>query len=190
MSTATPVEMVDVHRKDKPLLSREEAENMSKWMSQAIISRLSEDIEDLHATAAFRSGFQRCCSKFLSMASSREERVLFFHESIPGFTVMVVKKMGWTLDETAPVRPRRTSLRQASQSAKSNGAENHDHEDESAVENEWETAHNQVVEQVIESFVSRTGNRVLTLEAQDVIVILFPAADLKRNLQDMGFWFD
>lgn len=186
MSAATPAEMVDVRRKDKPLLSREDAEGMSKWMSQAIISRLSEDVEDLHATAAFRAGFQRCCAKLLSAASGREERVLFFHEAVPGFTVMVVKRQGWTLDETAPVRPRRTAVRNPGESASK------DKEKGKALRenDEWETAHSQVVEQVIDSFVSRTGNRVLTIEAQDVIVILFPAADLKRNLQDMGFWFD
>ena len=186
MSAATPVEMVDVRRKDKSLLSREEAESMSKWMSQAIISRLSEDIEDLHATAAFRTGFQRCCSKLLSMASGREERVLFFHEAIPGFTVMVVKRQGWTLDETAPVRTRRTAVRSNGKSA----SQDKEKKQTSQGGDEWEIAHSQVVKQVIDSFVSRTGNRVLTIEAQDVIVILFPAADLKRNLQDMGFWFD
>ena len=47
-----------------------------------------------------------------------------------------------------------------------------------------------MVEQVISTFVARTGNRVMSIEAQDVVVLLFPAADLKKNLQDMGFWFD
>lgn len=177
MSAAPSVEMVDVRRKDKPLLSREQAATMSQWMAQAIISRLAEDIEDFHASAAFRTGFQRCCAKFLSTAASREERVLFFHEAIPGFTVMVVKREGWNLDENAPVRPRKSSLRKDQEAGKP-GTE------------DWETARSQVVEQVIGSFVARTGNRVLTIEAQDVVVILFPAADLKKNLQDMGFWFE
>lgn len=188
MSAATPVEMVDVRRKDKPLLSREQAATMSQWMSQAIISRLAEDIEDLHTTAAFRTGFQRCCAKFLSMAASREERVLFFHESIPGFTVMVVKREGWTLDEMAPTRPRKTAIKKGNGHA--NGASRGVDTQGDVEQEDWETARNKVVQQVIESFVSRTGNRVLTIEAQDVIVILFPAADLKKNLQDMGFWFE
>lgn len=186
MPQASPVEMVDVRRKDKPLLSREEASQMSAWMAQAIISRLAEDLEDLNATSAFRTGFQRCCAKLLLASSTREERVLFFHEAIPGFTVMLVKREGWSLDATAtPPRRRRTSVKlpPAPGSEVSQAASEPE-------ENEWDQAHRQVVEQVISTFVSRTGNRVMSIEAQDVIVLLFPAADLKKNLQDMGFWFD
>lgn len=186
MPHASPAEMVDVRRKDKPLLSRDEASQMSAWMAQAIISRLSDDVEDLNATSAFRTGFQRCCAKLLMTSSTREERVLFFHEAIPGFTVMLVKREGWSLDANAtPPRRRRTAVKlppapDADTSATPSSPEGSD----------WEQAHRQVVEQVISTFVSRTGNRVMSIEAQDVIVLLFPAADLKKNLQDMGFWFD
>lgn len=183
MSQTSPLEMVDVRRKDKPLLTRDEASQMSVWMSQAIISRLAEDLEDLNATSAFRTGFQRCCSKLLLVASNREERVLFFHEAIPGFTVMVVKREGWSLEETQPVR-KKTSVKLDKSKESSNGVL------KNPEDAEWELARNQVVQQVISTFVSRTGNRVLSIEAKDVIVLLFPAADLKKNLQDMGFWFD
>ena len=108
MPPVSPAEMVDVRRKDKPLLSRAEASQVSSWMAQAIIARLAEDLEDLNATAAFRAGFQRCCSKLLLVSSAREERVLFFHEAIPGFTVMLVKREGWSLDEISKPRSRTT----------------------------------------------------------------------------------
>ena len=179
MPPVSPAEMVDVRRKDKPLLSRDEASQVSSWMAQAIIARLAEDLEDLNATAAFRAGFQRCCSKLLMVSSAREERVLFFHEAIPGFTVMLVKREGWSLDEISKPRSR-TTVKVPKVS----------HPPGPPQEHEWETARNEVVEQVISTFVARTGNRVMSIEAQDVVVLLFPAADLKKNLQDMGFWFD
>jgi hypothetical protein len=179
MSPAIPAEMVEVHRKDKPLLSRDQAEQMSAWMAKAIISRLAEDLDDLNATAPFRAGFQRCCAKMLMLSSTRAERVLFFHEAIPGFTVMVVKREGWELDTNAPVRARRSTVRRPTQETEAPPAAE-----------DWEHARTQVVEQVVNAFVQRTGNRVLSIEAEDVVVVLFPAADLKKNLQDMGFWFD
>ena len=165
---------------------------MATWMAQAAISRLAEDLDDLDTTIEFRRGFQRSCTRMLTQVASRQERVLFFHEAIPGFTVMAVKKTGWSLAGAEDAIDARRSRRAT---VETSAARPPDNNAPQAVDtlprwdnDAWNTARTEVVEQVIGAFVRRTGDRVLTLEAQDLVLVLFPASDLKKNLQEMGFW--
>lgn len=158
-------DFLDHHEKAKNFMQN--VEEMSLWMANAVGSALGTLVEDLNTgPAEFRGSLQRCCRRVLAASATRTERVIFFHEAIPGFTVLAVKKDGWGKSET-------------NGSTKSTRAVKVDpHEDE----------RNQAVQAIIGSYVSRTGNRVLAIEGSDVVLILFPVADLKKNLEEMGFW--
>lgn len=157
-------DFLDHHEKAKNFMQN--VEEMSMWMANAVSSALGTLVEDLNTgPAEFRGSLQRCCRRVLAASATRTERVIFFHEAIPGFTVLAVKKDGW--GETA-----------APATKKSRTPKVDPHDDE----------RNQAVQAIIGSYVSRTGNRVLAIEGSDVVLILFPVADLKKNLEEMGFW--
>jgi hypothetical protein len=137
------------------------------WMASAIIAVLDEALDEAgDFEGDFRPAFQRACRRVLTSAAERSENVLFFHDAVPGFTVILVKKDGWlaALPEAVPATPKTKAL----------------------VDRERDGA----VQGLIEAYVRRTGNRVLSIEGADVSIVMFPVADLRHNLKDMGFWAD
>jgi len=158
-------DFLDHHEKAKNFMQN--VEEMSLWMANAVGSTLGTLVEDLNTgPAEFRGSLQRCCRRVLAASATRTERVIFFHEAIPGFTVLAVKKEGWG----------ETVTKSTTKVSRQPKADPHDEE------------RNQAVQAIIGSYVQRTGNRVLAIEGSDVILILFPVADLKKNLEEMGFW--
>ena len=147
-----------------------------QWMSSAVLSMLAESLDDINANnIELRAGMNKCLRRLLSMTAQKQERVVFFHEAIPGFTVLAVKKEGWG-ETTAPARAPTT--KKAGPPAPVPAAS-------------LDQARDEAVQAVIAAYVGRTGNRVLAIEGTDVVLVLFPVADLKRNLQEMGFfWSD
>jgi len=160
-------DFLDHHEKAKNFMQN--VDEMSLWMANAVGSTLGVLVEDLNTgPSEFRGSLQRCCRRLLSASATRTERVIFFHEAIPGFTVLAVKKEGW--GETASSKKTTKAQREVRATDP--------HEEE----------RNQAVQAIIGSYVNRTGNRVLAIEGSDVVLILFPVADLKKNLEEMGFW--
>lgn len=158
-------DFLDHHEKAKNFMQN--VEEMSLWMANAVGSTLGTLVEDLNTgPAEFRGSLQRCCRRVLAASATRTERVIFFHEAIPGFTVLAVKKEGWG----------ETGSKNGAKVSRQPKADPHDEE------------RNQAVQAIIGSYVQRTGNRVLAIEGSDVVLILFPVADLKKNLEEMGFW--
>ena len=158
-------DFLDHHEKAKNFMQN--VEEMSLWMANAVGSTLGTLVEDLNTgPTEFRGSLQRCCRRVLAASATRTERVIFFHEAIPGFTVLAVKKEGWG----------ETGSKNAAKVSRQPKTDPHDEE------------RNQAVQAIIGSYVQRTGNRVLAIEGSDVVLILFPVADLKKNLEEMGFW--
>lgn len=132
-------------------------EKVSSWMASTIISKLHDDYDDLNINHHVRNTLKRCFNKVITLASKTEEKVLFYQDIIPGFTVMLIKKDGWSFNNL--VLP----------------------ENKSAID----SAQVKIVEEIISEFVSRTGSRVLLINAEDARVVLFPTSDLKKNLIEM-----
>ena len=163
-----PASYTDHHIKARHFL--ELVDEVALWMSGAIISVLSETLDDLKTSETdFRVNFQRCCRRVLTTTAQREERVIFFHEAIPGFTVLVVKKEQWDED---------VSKSKKSEKIKSQLVQSEHTNQE----------RDEALNAIIGTYVNRTGNRVIAIEGNDVILVLFPVSDLKKNLQEMGFW--
>lgn len=160
-------DFLEHHEKAKNFLDN--VDEVSQWMASAVAATLGSQLEELNTgPSEFRSSLQRCCRRVLVASAGRTERVIFFHEAIPGFTVLAVKKDGWGEGATAPAKPRTGKTKEATQA------------------NEQER--NEAIQAIIGSYVNRTGNRVLAIEGADVVLVFFPVADLRKNLEEMGFW--
>ena len=164
-----PVEYTERHERARRFLDG--VDEVSLWMSGAVLSMLSEFVDDLAISGDVRTSFQKCCRRLLCSAASREERVMFFHEAIPGFTVLLVKKEGWGQSVASPAKAAPKTKTSSRQNA-------------SQIEEERAEA----LEAIIGAYVNRTGNRVMSIDGSDVSLILFPVNDLKKNLQEMGFF--
>lgn len=133
------------------------------WVSSAVISMLNDSDDDVDTSdSRFRSGVQNCFRKVLVSISSKKEKVVFLNEAVPGFTVLSIKKDGWgEVKKPNSKKP------------------------------EYEAERSDAVNKIISAYVKRTGKRVLMVEGDDIVLIMFPVADLKKNLEDMGFvWVD
>lgn len=166
-------DFLDHHEKAKNFMQN--IEDVSLWMANAVGATLGVLLEDLNTSPGdFRNSLQRSCRRVLSAAATKTERVIFFHEAIPGFTVLAIKKDGWgTQTETSAPKSEKSSTKTKTAVQEDKGLDDE---------------RNQAVQGIIESYVNRTGNRVMAIEGSDVVLILFPVSDLKKNLEEMGFW--
>lgn len=192
--------LIEHHAKERNVM--DDIDAMASWMASAVLLMLGENFEDITPSDAdLRAGFQRSFRRMLGSLSNRSEKVVFLHEAIPGFTALAVKKQGWDnlqagYGPSAPNQPIKTdskdqktnkqsALSKSKQAMEQNVGQQHiqnDHEIE-----EIDQSRGQAIECIINAYVQRTGNRVLNIEASDVTVVLFPVADLKHNLREMGF---
>lgn len=165
-SEPTVAEITDRYTKAKKFL--ETSDEIALWMSTSILSVIADHLEDFSSgNSEIKVGFQRCCRRMLASAAQRTERVIFFHEAVPGFTVLAVKKEGW--EETQITKVNR---------AKKNASAPAD----------LDTQRTDAMQDLIGAYINRTGNRVILIDGLDLSLILFPVSDLRKNLQEMGFW--
>lgn len=169
-----------LERHSKPRLLLEDIDSMALWMTSAVVSMLSDMFDDLTAEGEFRSSFHRSFRRLLNTVNTREEKVVFFHEAIPGFTALVVKKLGWAEwvhEEAVPKSTKSRSIKDLDASPSPSSSQDSDIEED----------RNNAVQSIIHAYVHRTGNRVIFIEGKDLNLVLFPASDLRHNLREMGF---
>lgn len=76
------------------LSSATDIKKMSSAISLDISNYLSEDIEELNVYSyEFKSGLERCVSRVLTSLYKQKEKIVLFPESIPGFTLVIFKKI-------------------------------------------------------------------------------------------------
>lgn len=161
--SANPVESALGERllrhKRRPVEMLVNVEEASALLAGDVAIALGEDVDELSTHQAdFRQGIQRILRRLLKMVLSHEERVSFFNEAVPGFTLMVFKKEPLAVSGCAPLPREDLSSEMAAASV------------------------------MIEQFFKRTGSRVLAVEGVDVVCVFFPATDVKRNLRELGFY--
>lgn len=180
--------LTELHTKERAFLK--EADTMAAWMAQAVVSMLSEQMDGIDTDEdILRGSFHRSFRRLLSQLSTRTEKVVFFHEAIPGFTALTVRKGEWVdalvppsvsqQDNKPSKKPasKKPALEKSVSSASSNLSDQ-----------EIEQERQQAIQSIIQAYINRTGNRVIAIDGLDVTLVLFPMADLKQNLREMGFW--
>jgi hypothetical protein len=155
----------DTRHKSIPLL--DDLNQAATALSNDLAVVLAERVEEISTSnPEFRAGLYRAFLRVLTLAKRQADKdVLVFNEAIPGFTVILFKKepLSQTWQPTGKGKePPLDDPRQSPAMAAS--------------------------AMVIDAFVARTRNRVLVIESSDALFVFFPAADIKRNLKDMGFY--
>lgn len=190
-------ELIDHHQKSRRFLDG--VEDVVAWMSTAVLGMISDAVDDFNPyDGEIRLGFQKCFRRLLTATAQKEERVVFFYEAIPGFTVMAVKKEGWGLDKEPSAAKNTPKNELSKKSSKIKVIKNTDqlisgdHAQASTeqIADPFEKERSEAIEALVGAYVQRTGNRVLAIEGSDLVLVLFPVSDLKKNLREMGFWCD
>lgn len=108
---------------------------------------------------------QKMKSLFMSMittAASREETVIFFNKGIPGYSVLLFKKVAHDIVTNTEV--------------------------EWDISSDIDSPEALATSAFIKEFFKKTGDRALTVETEDALFIFYPVKDLKNNLKEMGFY--
>lgn len=123
---------------------------------------LGEELEELNVSSyAFRAGVERALSRVLNSLVKQEQPIVIFPDSVPGFTLMVFKKV--VIDKNIlPVEIERNPVKEMKEA--------------------------QLLDNVISRFFNKNHQKVLIIENSDVIFALFPVADTRKNLKELELY--
>lgn len=148
----------------QPALAPANHYKTAEMMGNDIAVALAAEIEELNTYHhGFRSALHRVFSKVLRIACEKTERVVLFHEAVPGYTLMLFKKDKWSPEDiTSTENTEPVGL---------------DH-----------SAEGRAASVLIGEHVQRTGKRVIVIEHVDSLFLFFPAEDLRKNVRDLGYF--
>jgi len=140
-------------------------ENLTKtvsFLAKDISIFLGEEIEELNVSSyVFRSGMERALSRIMNALVKQEQPVVIFPDSVPGFTLMVFKKVSPSV-EVNLVDVDRSPVKEVKEA--------------------------EVLDSVISRFFNKNSQKVLIIENNDIIFALFPVADTRKNLRDLELY--
>mgnify|MGYP001163437558 CR=1 FL=1 len=137
-------------------------------------SALAEELDEVQTHHSdFKAALKRAFSSILSRLIKSDKSVVIFNEAVPSYTLMAFKK---NMDNNI----KNVDFKEKLNSRTVKRVDCEKEVPESSME--WSA-----VSQVIECYFQRTGNKVLAIEAEDVLLCFFPVADMKKNLREMGF---
>lgn len=140
-------------------------ENLSKtisFLSNDISIFLGEEIEDLNVSSyVFRSGVDRALSRIMNSLVKQEQAVVIFPDSVPGFTLMVFRKIAIPVNVNL-INVDRNPAKEVKEA--------------------------EVLDSVISRFFNKNHQKVLIIENTDIIFALFPVADTRKNLRDLEMY--
>lgn len=148
--------------KDVPTGGQQDMEVLASRIAVEVTFALADQVDELAVcNSEFRMGLHRVARWTLTTLFRRAERCVVVPDAIPGYTVMAFKKP--------------TAL-----SARSNG--------ETGEALAQEGAEASATALIVERFLAKANHQILVIEAPDVLLTLFPVADLRKNLRDLGFY--
>lgn len=154
-----------------PLLAdAAEVSRVAGLLSSDVAVALGSELDDLETGHEFRTSLHRVFLRVLRMATKRDEVVLFFNEAIPGYTMMLLKK-GVEMPEPKKKKSKAPATFDPATSSLD------------------ATPEGQAASLMVEAFFERTQSRAMTIEHPDALFVFFPAADLRKNVREMGFYF-
>lgn len=142
-------------------------ENLPKtayYLSADIAAFLSDEIDELNVYShVFRSGMEKCFLRVLDSLVKQEQPVVIFPDSIPGFTMMVLKRNNLKKDKSEIKSDESTQSVEVFKESK-------------------------VVDSVISKFFEKNQQKVLLIENKDLMFIMLPVSDAKKQLQEMDLY--
>jgi hypothetical protein len=157
----------NIIKKQNSISSFENIEKTSEYLSRDISNFLAEDIEELNISSyMFRSGMERSISRVLGVLIKHEQQIVIFPDSIPGFTMMTVKKeKNIKIKNIEAPKEKNKKLTPIEKKAEER-ALNH----------------------VMDNFFQKNKQKVLFIENSDMIFVLFPVNDTRKNLKEMELY--
>lgn len=132
-------------------------------IASELSSYLAEEVEELNVSSyLFRDGLARAINYTLTSALERNESILVYPESLPGFTLMLFKKQLVTSSGVTEESKEVSELKSISEKNALNC--------------------------VLESFMAKNDNKVLVIENNDILFALFPVSDTKKNLKELDLY--
>lgn len=148
-------------RKENSINTFDDLERTAHVLAQDIANFLSDEIEELNIYShIFKSGLERNLLRVLISLYKKEEPVVIYPDSIPGFTVMAFKKTQKSPTKSAKVKRDTTQ----------------------------EIKEAKVLDSVINRFFAKNQQKVMLIENDDVLFALFPVADTRKNLKEMELY--
>lgn len=131
-------------------------------LSHEISKYLSDEIEELNVYShIFRNGMEKCFNKVLHTLQKQPQSVFIFPDSIPGFTMMVFKKIV----------------------IKKLNSEVETYNQKSFIINDLN-----FLEPVINRFFEKNHQKILLIENNDLLFAMFPISDAKKYLKEMDLY--
>lgn len=123
---------------------------------------LSEEIEELNVYSSdFRMSLHRLAKWILISLFENKEKCVVVPDALPGYTAMGFKRAAFDL-KGKPVELAAPSL-------------------------EAGTAERQAATLILDRFLDREKSQVVVVECRDLLLVLFPVADMKSNLRKLGY---
>lgn len=158
----------NIIKKQNSISSFENIEKTSEYLSRDISIFLGEEIEELNISSyMFRSGMERSMNRVLNALMKQEQQIVIFPDSIPGFTMMTVKKY------------KNSMINQENESTK---------EKIKKLTSVEKKAEERALNHVMDNFFQKNKQKVLFIENSDIIFVLFPVGDTRKNLKEMELY--
>lgn len=134
-------------------------------MSGEVIKALLVDIEDLNILKRdFQTVVESTALRLMTHIDKSEERIEIYEDAIPGFTLMAIKKnYGRISNDTS--------------------------ENEKKIDDKIGEETLYAASSVIENFMKRTNNSIISIEHKSILLLLFCVSDTKKHLKELGIWF-
>jgi hypothetical protein len=150
-------------KKKSGIKSLEDINKTAAFLAHDISNFLFEEIEELNIYSyKFRTGMERCLNRVLISLEKQTQPVVIFPDSIPGFTMMVFRKVVQTNIELEVIKEKRNPVEEVKEL--------------------------QILDTVISRFFNKNQQKVILLETEDMLFSLFPVTDTRKNLKEMGLY--
>lgn len=140
-------------------------ENLSKtasFLANDISVFLGEELDELNVSSyAFRGGMERALSRVLNSLVKQEQPVVIFPDSVPGFTLMVFRRI-FVDNSVEQINVKRDPISEIKEA--------------------------EILDSVISRFFNKNQQKVLIIENTDIIFALFPVADTRKNLKELELY--
>lgn len=132
-------------------------------LSQDISNFLSNEIEELNVNShVFKNGLERCFNRILNSLYKQPLPIAIFPDSVPGFTLVAFKKANQAMVNINTV------------------------DKESLSPNS--TNEEKILNNVIDKFFNKNQQMIMVIEYINIIFLLFPVEDARKNLKEMEMY--
>jgi hypothetical protein len=135
-------------------------DDIAKQLAQEVLLSLSEVLDDAQTQQhQFRGALASTAARVMRHINLSPERIGIYEEALPGFTLMVVKKDDGPIEASERDTPFEVK----------------------------ETEDYAAAGLLIEQFMKKTQQRIISIEHSAVLLVLFPVSDTRKHLKVLGF---